>query len=381
MLHSTRKSSLAAILLAAMIVMAAVPRFAFSQGESAVPFMLIAPNARADGMGEAGTGIADDPSAAFWNPAGLAFQDGQNVSLTHSNWLPQFQQADLFYDYFVYTNSIPDIGGTISAQIIYLNLGEFNVTTISPDVVGTFKGYEVAVTGGYSTKLTSELGLGINLKYIRSVLAPFDVQGQGREGIGSSAAFDIAFMWRPNNLSIPLLGDLEDRFSFGFNLTNLGPKITYIDEAQADPLPTTLRIGFGYKILKSQFNNATFNVDFSRLMVRQYPAADSLDNPTSDNLPKSLVTAWGDGGLTKVDVGGGMEYWYGYPKLLAIRFGYFYEDPSAGGRKFMTFGAGIRYDVYGFDFSYLDAVDENSPLSETLRFTLSIGWGGPDQQQ
>ena len=80
--------------------------------------------------------------------------------------------------------------------------------------------------------------------------------------------------------------------------------------------------------------------------------------------------------MQKVTISAGVEYWYGAPKLIALRFGYFYESPDAGNRKFMTFGAGIRYDVYGFDFSYLSAIEENSPLSETLRLTLLISWGG-----
>lgn len=362
-------------------IMAALGTFssaAYAQGESAVPFLLIAPNARADAMGEAGVGLADDASAVFWNPAGLAFLEGQEVSLTHSNWLPQFQQADLFYDYFVYRNHLDDWGGTISASITYLNLGEFNVTTTSPEVVATFKGYEFAVTGGYSTKLLSNLGLGLNIRYIRSVLAPFDVQGQGREGIGSTASFDIAALWKATS-----------QVNVGLNLSNLGPKITYIDAAQADPLPTELRLGFAYRAVESDYNTIDLIADFSRLLVRRYPSdtlgyddqgQPVLSDPRVDGLPKSIFSAWGDQGIKKVDIAGGIEYWYGRPKLIALRFGYFYERPEAGNRKFMTFGAGIRYDVYGFDFSYLSAIEENSPLAETLRFTLLINWGGPPQE-
>ncbi|HLX11990.1 MAG TPA: type IX secretion system outer membrane channel protein PorV [Bacteroidota bacterium] len=375
------------ILMAAVVSI--IPQMAQAQGESAVPFLLIAPNARNDAMGESGAGISDDASAVFWNPAGLAFQRGQEISLTHSNWLPQFQQSDLFYDYFVYKNYMPDIDGTVSASITYLNLGEFAITTTSPDVIGTFKAYEVAITAGYATTLTSELGLGLNLRYIRSVLAPYNVQGQGREGIASAPAFDVSVLWKPTNLA-----GMGDMLTIGANLQNLGPKMTYIDEAQADPLPTNIRLGFGIKAIKSDFNNLTVNIDFDRLLVRRYPSAiDSsyidlqtgdtvftYSDPRVDNLPKSLVTAWGDGGLRKVDISGGIEYWYGAPKLLALRFGYFYEDPNYGNRKFMTFGAGIRYDMYGFDFSYLSAIEENSPLANTLRFSLQIAWGQPSTE-
>lgn len=375
------RRALSLTMLCMMLAACAVPQLVLAQGESAVPFLLIAPNARADGMGETGGALSDDGSAAFWNPAGLAFQNGQEVSITHSTWLPQFQLSDLFYEYFSYKNHLDDWGGTMSASIIYLSLGEFVETQDDPTPISTFKAYEFAVTGGYSTKLTNDIGLGVNLRFIHSSLANFDVQRQGRKGIASTVSFDVAALWKPQNL-----GDIGDRLSIGLNLSNLGPKLTYIDAEQADPLPTNLRLGFAGQIVKTEYNNITLVVDFSRLLVRRYPEIkDSVtqfvtQKASVDNLPKSLISAWGDGGLKKVIVSGGMEYWYGAPRLIALRFGYFYEHPNYGNRKFLTFGAGVRYDVYGFDFSYLSAIEENHPLGETLRFTLSIGWGGKEAE-
>ncbi len=375
------------VMMAMLSVAACItPQALFAQGESAVPFLLIAPNARADGMGEAGAGLADDASAAFWNPAALAFLSGQEVSLTHSNWLPAFQQADLFYDFLAYRNNVESLGGTISGTITYLSLGEFTITKDDPTPLGTFKGYEIALTAGYSTKLFADLGVGINLRYIRSALAPVSGlpgasgENSDRQGVGSSVSFDLAALWKPTTL-----GPLEDRLSIGLDLSNIGPKITYIDAAQADPLPTNLRLGIAANLIKSEYNNINFVIDFSRLLVRRYPQDTSfnvngpgtyvVNDPRVDNLPKSIFTAWGDGGLKKVTIGTGIEYWYGSPKLIALRFGYFYENPRYGNRKFLTYGAGVRYDVYGFDFSYLSAVEENHPLGETLRFTLLINWG------
>lgn len=355
-----------------------MPNIMTAQGQSAVPFLLIAPNARADGMGEAGGALADDGAAAYWNPAGLAFQNGQELSITHSNWLPQFQLSDLFYEFLSYKNHIDDWGGTMAASIIYLSLGEFNITGEGgPQILGTFKAYEVAATVGYAIKASNDVGLGINLRYIRSSLADFNVQDQQRKGVASGVSFDIATLWKPT-------GFLDDRLSIGVNLSNLGPKLTYIDADQADPLPTNIRLAFAGQVIKSEFNSVTLILDFSRLLTRYHPQpTDSLGNAIGDAqppdpLPKSLITAWGDGGLRKVDISAGMEYWYSTngQKLFAIRMGYFYEDPDYGNRKFMTFGAGIRYDVYGFDFSYLSATDGDSPLAETLRFSLSIAWGG-----
>ncbi|HUN67012.1 MAG TPA: type IX secretion system outer membrane channel protein PorV [Bacteroidota bacterium] len=383
-----RRAIPAAAMVLLLCALMGIPQNGMAQGDAAVPFLLIAPNARADGMGEAGAALADDAAASHWNPAGLAFLNGQEVSITHSNWLPAFQQSDLFYDYLAYRNRIDSWGGTFGATVTYLSLGEFQITTDNPTPIGTFKAYELAVTAGYAAKVTNDLGLGLNLRYIRDVLAPFDVQQQGREGIASTVSFDVSALWKPSVLDIPFVGDIGNRVSIGFNLSNLGPKITYIDQAQADPLPTNLCLAFAGELLSSEYNTINFVLDFNRLLVRRRPEVDdSLGNiitPQSvDNLPKSLFSAWGDGGLKKVTIGTGFEYWYGAPKLIALRFGYFYEapPPDNGGRKFLTFGAGIRYDIYGFDFSYLSAVEETSPLAETLRFTLSIAWGGVDQTQ
>ncbi|MDI6766527.1 MAG: type IX secretion system outer membrane channel protein PorV [Bacteroidota bacterium] len=355
-----------------------------AQGESAVPFLLIAPNARAAGMGEAGAALSDDGSASYWNPGGLAFEKYHEISITHSNWLPQFHLSDLFYEYFAYSGYFEEVGGTISGSIIYLNLGEFNRRDEFNNDLGTFKAYEFAITGGYSTKLASELGVGINLRFIRSVLDPDISQKQAR-GIGSTISFDIGTLWRP---SLPWI---ENRLSIGVNLSNLGPRLAYIQKTQADPLPTNLRLGFGYKVIESEYNNITAIIDFNRMLVRRYPQINEIKDSAgivtqkseesyTDNLPKSLVSSWGSGGLKKVTIAGGLEYWYGSPKLFALRWGYFYEDPNHGNRKFMTFGAGIRYDIYGFDFSYLSAIEENHPLSETLRFTLLISWGGETEE-
>jgi len=364
-----RAQSLLALAIAVALSLL-LPEHLQAQGESAVPFLLIAPNSRASGIGESGTGSVDDASAIYWNPAALAFLDGQEISLTHANWLPQFQQSDLFYDFLTYRQRIDAIGGTLGANLTYLNLGEFIRTgSDSPTEIGRFKAYEFAATVGYATRAFDDLALGLNLRFIHSSLSPIGTEQEKGAGVASTISVDIALMYKPTVLNVPLLGDLGKKFSAGINLSNLGPKLTYIDADQADPLPTNLRVGFGYKLLEDEYNTLTYSLDFSRLLVRR------RDNGQSDPLPKALFTAWGDGsGLRKVITSMGFEYWYGAPKLIALRIGYFYEDPTFGNRKFLTFGAGIRYDIYGFDFSYISAA-ENHPLSDTIRFSLLIGWG------
>ncbi len=357
-----------ALLVAAFfgLLILGVAEPAQAQGESAVPFLLIAPNSRASGMGESGTGAVDDVSAIYWNPGALAFLDGHEVSLTHANWLPAFGLSDLFYDHLNYRQRVDALGGTIGASVTYLSLGEFIITdSNSPEERGRFRSYEYAVTAGYATLATEELGVGMNLRFIHSALSPIGTEQEQGSGITSTVSVDLAALWRPSSLK---------ELSIGFNLSNLGPKVTYVDAAQADPLPTNLRIGFGYKLLQDEYNQLTYSLDFSRLLVRRY------EDGTSDALPKSLISAWdaSAGGFKKVIIATGAEYWYGSPKLIALRIGYFYENPQFGNRKFLTFGAGIRYNEFGFDFSYISAGADH-PLSDTIRFSLLIAWGGAEK--
>ncbi len=351
-----------------------------AQGESAVPFLLLAPDSRAGGIGESGGGLADNSAAIFWNPAGIAFLTGSEFSFTHSNWLPQFQ-LDLFYDYATYRQYMEDLNGSITASITYMNFGEFvRTSSNSPDPIGTFKSFDAALTLGYATKLSNNWGMGFNFRLIHSRLADKPTEAEQGKGVATSVSFDIAAMYRPEHFEVPFIGDLGNSFSLGFNLSNLGPKIYYIDQAQADPIPTDLRVGLAARIFQDEYNSLTYTLDFSRLLIG---VAD-----TSGRRPdfyKALFTSWTDRSFTEVlksvNTAMGLEYWYGIPSdfMFALRAGFFYEDPDHGNRKFVTLGAGIRYDLYGFDFSYITTDifkgTENHPLSNTLRFTLLVGWG------
>jgi len=351
-----------------------------AQGESAVPFLLLAPDSRAGGIGESGSGLADNSAAIFWNPAGIAFLTGSEFSFTHSNWLPQFN-LDLFYDYATYRQYIDDLSGSLTASVTYMNFGEFvRTSSNSPDPIGTFRSFDAALTLGYATKLSSSWGFGFNFRLIHSRLADKPTEAEQGSGVATSVSFDVATMWRPEHLEIPFIGDMGNKLSLGINLSNIGPKIYYIDQQQADPIPTDLRLGVAARLFEDEYNSLTYTVDFSRLLIG---VADSSGR--RPNFYKAMFTSWTDRPLSEVfktiNTAMGLEYWYGKPEdfMFALRTGFFYEDPNHGNRKFVTLGAGIRYDLYGFDFSYITTDvfkgTENHPLSNTLRFTLLIGWG------
>ena len=275
---------------------------------SAVPFLLIAPNSRASGLGESGVAMADDAWAQFWNPAGYAFQTGSEVSISHANWLPAFNLPDLWIAHMIYKQDVEDLGGTVSAGITYLNLGEF-VRTLStgPDPVGTFKAYEFAITVGYATKIAEEVGLGVNARFIHSRLAPFGTAEEQGRGIASGASFDVGVLYKPQTLPFTDI-DLHSRLSLGANLSNIGPNLTYIDKAQSDPLPMNFRFGFAYQILESEFNNLSYDIDINKLLIRRR-------GTVTDPFYKAIFTSWIDKPFRKelreFDTAMGFEYWYG----------------------------------------------------------------------
>ncbi|HEY3876467.1 MAG TPA: PorV/PorQ family protein, partial [Candidatus Kapabacteria bacterium] len=262
----------------AILAIVLIPDFAHAQSttappsglqivETAVPFMLIAPDARSSGMGDVGTSLPDDVGAIYYNPAGLAFQTGTAVGLTHSQWLPQFNQSDLFYDNLNFKwNDSDKFGGTVAASIIFLNLGQFIYTTeASPNPITTFNSFEYAVTVAYATKLSSDWGFGGSLRYIQSTLSTLHVANEQSNGVGESVSFDLSALWKPDSTYVD---GIANALQVGFILADVGPKIKYIDAIQADPLPTELRVGASYKVYSDEYNEITVASDLGKLLVK-----------------------------------------------------------------------------------------------------------------
>ena len=341
----------------------------FAQGESAVPFLLIGPNSLNSGMGETGTGLINDAAAMFWNPAGLAYQKGIQISITHSQWLPGLGLSDLFYDFLAGKYYMKKLKGTLGFNITYLNIGTIIQTDEFGNEIGSYQAFDGALAVGYGTKVTKDLGLGVVTRFIYSKLAVDPVAGEKGTGTTYDLSFDISALYRPVKTKLKFI---NNRLGIGINLSNIGPKVVYVDADQADPLPTNLRLGFAYDIYQSEFNNLTLTADFAKLLVKR------REGGKSDPVYKAIFTSFGGGFnevMKSIQSSVGAEYWYGNPKLIGLRGGFFYEDPDKGKRKFITLGASIRYSLYGFDFSYISTIEENHPLANTLRFTLSINFG------
>jgi long-subunit fatty acid transport protein len=337
------------IFIALVLVMAFAATNVFAVSEAAVLFLLISPNSRASGMGEAFVGLADDVSAIYWNPGGLAFQEGRQFTSMYSKWLPKLNLDDMYYVFGAYRQSIEGLG-TIAGNITFLNLGEQTITDeTGPDPLGTFNSFDVAITLSYATMLSENFGAGLNVRFIRSNLS--DVGAGAEKGSGKANAFAMDFGVLKRNLFI-------DRLNFGLSVSNIGPKLTFIDADQADPLPTNFRAGFAFRVLDQKFNKITLVFDINKLLVNRN------DDGSSDSVFKAFLSSWGHNDYV-FNIGG--EYWYA--DLIALRLGY-NHDP-AGKLKFLTVGAGLRYSIYQFDFSYIS--DQDSPVSDTMRFSLTVG--------
>lgn len=344
------------VLLAVLLAFAATGTAqAKGVSEAGVLFLKISPGARAGGMGEAFVALADDATATWWNPAGLAYVRNNEVTLMHSNWLPQFKFNDLYYDFLSYVHMV-DGWGTFGTNVIFLNLGESIRTDETGRELGTFNSYEMALTGSYGSPVTNDekMAVGVNMRFIYSNLSPVGAGAEKGEGTATSVGVDIGWFWYTPIRNLQL----------GANLSNMGPPVAYIDRAQADPLPTNLKVGFAYHVVKSPYNTLTLVGDFDREIVYLDESGDA------DPFYLAMVNTWSDGPFWTTNIYHiGAEYWY--TDLVGLRAGYWNDE--LGKVKPLTFGASLKYSLYRFDFSYVSA-GEGHPLQDTMRFSLSIGF-------
>lgn len=379
---------LAAALAVALVVAASslAPTAAQAQvSTTAVPFLRIEPDSRAAGMGNTGVALADDANAIWWNPAGLGFQEGAEIGITHSNWLPEFD-AGLYFDYLVGKYHVDGIG-TFGGHVAFMNLGSHERRNNQNQQVGEFRSFDLATGLSYGVKLGNRFSIGTGARAIYSQLDG----GSGENNLdGTAFAFgvDLAALYRTRPFS---LGDVETTVSAGANLSNMGPKIDYDENTpDQDPLPQHLRFGAASTFVFDQYNELTLAVDFGKLLTNTETEQVENDDGESetrrqvDPFYEAIFSAWGskdkigpDGDptgqispLQQVTVGGGLEYWYS--QLFALRTGYYYENPDFGDRQFLNFGAGLRYNIIGVDFSYIFPFDGDDPLANTIRISLLV---------
>jgi hypothetical protein len=346
-----------------------------------VPFLTIAPDSRAAGMGDAGVGTSPDVNAQHWNPAKYAFiESDMGVSLSYSPWLRALVN-DINLAYLVGYKKLDEYQ-TISSSLRYFSLGDIIFTNEYAEYQGQQSPNEFAFDLGYTRLLSDYWSGAVAVRYIRSDLTGGQLINGVESHAGNSFAADVAFYFR-NEFQIRRQ---ENIFSAGINIQNIGAKISYTDGEIKDFIPTNLKLGAAYTTALDDYNSFTFTADINKLLVPTPPKdTTTYDDgdiiyPGGINSDKGVIggmfTSFADapGGfkeeLQEINVSVGVEYWYN--KQFALRAGYFYEHENKGNRKFMTAGAGLKLNVFALDFAYLLPVARNHPLENTLRFTLSF---------
>jgi hypothetical protein len=344
---------------------------------TAVPFLVISPDARSAAMGDAGVATAPDANSAYWNPGKLSFIDKKyGGSLSYTPWLGKIvNDMDIVYlSGFVK----PTREQAIGLAIKYFDLGKINFRDDNNRDVGSYNPREFTVEGTYSRMLSEEFSIGGTVKYIYSNLTgAFSLGGLDAKP-GHSVAADVGVYY---NKQIERSAR-NAYFSMGASISNIGAKISYTNADNEDFLPTNLRLGTAYTTDLDLYNKITFTVDFNKLMVPTPPIRDENDNilyGKDDN--RSLLSGMfgsfndaPDGAkeeLKEVMTSVGIEYWYN--DTFAARVGYFNEAKTKGNRKYATVGLGFRKNIFGIDIAYLVPTNKRDhPLAETIRFSLLL---------
>ncbi|MBX7140610.1 MAG: type IX secretion system outer membrane channel protein PorV [Chitinophagales bacterium] len=351
---------------------------------TAVPFLRIAPDARAGAMGDAGLALTPDANSIFWNTAKIAFSEKQTAAaVTYTPWLRELVNDIYLASLGGYYKFNESQGLTFGLR--YFSLGSITFTDASGNTLGDFNPREFCVDAGYSRKLSQYFSTGLNLGYVYSNLA----QGYSVNNVpikaGQAVKADISFFFHhPAKFGKKIKGE----YNIGTSIANIGNKITYTESAEnKDFLPTNLGLGGGISFEFDEYNKLTIDMDFNKLLV---PTPDSSGDYKNKSTIEGIFSSFTDapGGfqeeMREITISSGAEYWY--KDLFSVRGGYFYENKYKGGRQFLTAGLGIKYNVFGLDFSYLiPTSSQKNPLDNTLRFTLYFNFdqlkGAPEEPE
>lgn len=344
---------------------------------TSIPFLRINPDGRAGGMGDIGIATAPDANSMYHNMAKLSFaKDRMGMGITYTPWLKALVN-DMFIGYVSGYKKLDDLQA-ISTSIRYFNLGSIQFTNESGIETVEFNPHEFAFDLGYSRRLSDKLAAGLTLKYVYSNLAKGQTGASGEINVAGAVAADLSFYYE-NDMAA---GERDAKLRIGGAISNIGNKVSYTQDKVKDFIPINLSLGSSYTLDLDEHNSITFAAEFNKLLVPTPDTINVIDPDANifDHREKSLFSgmfgsfADAPGGLSEelreITIQLGAEYWYN--DQFAFRAGYFHEHASKGNRKFMTMGLGVKYEIFGLNFSYLipTAGISNHPLENTLRFTL-----------
>ena len=358
----------------------------FNPVNTGVTTLSITPDARGSAMGNLGAATDPDINSQFWNPSKYAFAYSTGgLAISYTPWLRKIVNDIFLADLSGYWKIGSGDNQAISASFRYFSLGE--VTTSGYESVGenvqTINPYEFAFDAGYSRKLSEKFSMGVVLRYILSDLSYQDTQTGEQFKAASAFSVDLSGYFT----TFPMIGRNECQFSWGFDISNIGTKVSNDNGVTNAFLPTNLRLGMNFMFPLAD--------DLNKLLVPTKPRPKDYDMETQEGQDAyweaydkwnsmspitGIFKSFNDapGGfkeeLQEIQLSLGAEY--NYNQQFFIRAGYNYEHPNKGGRSYFAFGAGFSLNVVQLDASYMLATAQNSPLDQTLRFTLSFDMDG-----
>jgi len=359
---------------------------------TAMPIIMVSPDATAAGMGDVGVASKPDANSMHWNNAKLAFvEDKGGFAMTYTPWLRKLGVGDmnlLYLGGYYAVNNRSTIGGSIT----YYSVGDVNFTSEEGQDLGTYNPNEFSVDVAYAMKLTDEISLGASGRYLRSDLTQGQDVGTTSTRAGNAIAADIGVYYQNKLSATP---SMPGELALGLFISNLGSKISYSDDDnEKDFLPANLRLGGRYTLNVDEYNQFSFLMDLNKLLVPTPPVYDEEGNIIAGkndraediSVMQGVFQSFYDAPngmkeeLQEIQLSVGAEYWYN--QLFAVRAGYFFEHKNKGGRQYITFGGGIRYNMFTFDLSYLLALSRTqNPLANTVRISLGMNFGKTEKSK
>ena len=353
-----------------------------------VPFLAIAADARAAGLGDQGVATRADAYSQQWNPAKYAFiERQQGVGFSYTPYLNQIVD-DIFLGQITYYNRIND-RSAFAGSFRYFGLGDIESvqsSNPSPEELNNpliLSPNEFTLDVSYALRLGDRFAMSVTGRYLRSDLK-LQVSDEDASAAGSIGV-DIAGFYQSEQITY---NDFDGRWRGGFNVSNIGPKIKYDEAGQENFLPTNLRLGGGFDFILDPYNVIGVGLEFNKLLVpspQDFNNDGVIDGTDAEEYQaigflEGMFQSFGDAPngfseeLKEVTWSLGAEY--KYDDVFAFRMGYFNESDLKGARKFGTLGLGFKYTSIDVDVSYLFSTSQvRNPLENTLRLGLTFSFG------
>jgi len=365
----------------------------FNPVNTGVTTLGIAPDARSTGMGYLGAATDPDVNSQYWNPSKYAFAySAGGLAISYTPWLRKLVNDIFLAELAGYWKLGSGDNQALGASLRYFSLGEVTMgNEADGDVLQSINPYEFAFDVSYSRKLSEKFSMGVALRYILSDLSWQDSYSGEENTAASAFSVDVSGYY----VTYPMIGRNECQFAWGFNISNIGTKVSYNHGADNAFLPTNIRLGANFMFPLADYHTLAFGLDLDKLLVPTKPRTKDYDMNTIEGQTEyeTALDKWQTmspiTGIFKSfsDAPGGFSEelkeicWslgaeYAYNQQFFGRMGYYYENSMKGGRSYFGFGAGFSLNVVRLDASYMLATAQSSPLDQTLRFTLSFDLDG-----